>query len=465
MSEQESKPAAGPSDTPGSSPSKSAKPAATGKNKSKANSPQRPNQPGTETGKAKPPAAPGKAPAASEPARRGGRAGFWLALLALLVAALAVAAGAYLWQQQQLLRKQVQSQQSALDSTASSLRADWSGRAERLQSQADQQAQGQQELRQAVESVREVAGRSRRDWILAEVEYLLRIANRRLQLQRDVGTAIAALQSADQRLRELADPGLTGVRERITRELDALRATPRPDLEGMALQLASLSEQVPQLPVKAARAPARTQPTVPESDQSPLSVQQWRQGLARAWEALKSLVVIRRRDEPIAPLLGPAQEFAVREGLRLQLEGARVALLRQDPALYESSLQGARDWMAQYFVADDARYRAMAQILEELGGRRIRVELPDISASLRSLREVMRERDLATDRQPAAPAAPEDAAQEPGAPAAETAPAEETAPQPAAEPQAPAADVPAPAGSAEETQAPGATAEQPEAVQ
>lgn len=369
-----------------------------------------------------------------------GRAGLWLGLLALLIAVLAILGGAYLWQQQQQLRASVQEQQSELARTADTLRSDWSSSSETLQRRADSLGQAQQQLRESVESVRELAGRSRRDWILAEVEYLLRIANQRLQLQRDVATAMAALQSADARLRELSDPGLTEVRQRIASELSELRATPRPDLDGMALQLNSLSEQVAQLPVKAARAPARTT----TAQAAPvLEAEDWRQGLGRAWEALKRLVVIRRRDEPIAPLLGPEQEFAVREGLRLQLNGARLALLRQDPQLYDTSLQSAQEWLNRYFVTDDAATGAMADSLEQLGSRPVRVELPDISASLRLLRDIMTQRGVDT-----APATDVDAAPAPSEGASEPAPS-----SPASTGEAPSGDDTGGAAGAEPDQA------------
>ena len=479
MSEQESTPAAGPPETPEPSSQSQSAPAraASGKGGSKKNVPGKPKENARNTTEG---AASGGDGSASKPAPpRRGRGGLWLALLALVLAILAALGAGYLWTQQQQLRDALQQQRATLDDTASTLRSDlsgdWDRRAERLQARDDELDQGQQSLRESVESVRELAGRNRRDWILAEVEYLLRIANRRLQLQRDAVTAMAALQNADGRLRELADPGLTEVRQRIARELDALRGTPRPDLEGLAAQLSSLSEQVAQLPVKTARAPERTPTGAPDSP-APLSAQQWRQGLQRAWEALKSLVVVRRRDEPVAPLLGPAQEFAVREGLRLQLEAARVALLRQDPQLFTTSVQGAQDWLARYFVADDARYEAVARALQRLRGSEIRSELPDISASLRLLRDVMRERGLNTEMVPADQPSPTPGAdQPPAAQESEASPQTDAPPEPSPAPpadeaqQAPATgadpDAPSPAQSQDEQASPAAPAEQPEAAQ
>ncbi len=393
MSEQESKPPAKPSQPSESSPQPTT-------DKSSANV-----QKGKKTahGSAKSTTQPPNAKSSPAPTAGSGqrtprrsRAGIWLAILALLIALAAIAGGLYLWQRQQAMQQQLQSQQSQQRSQLSSLRDTLASRVDGLQQRDDKIAKVQQELRDSLESVRQLAGRSRRDWILAEVEYLLRIGNRRLQLQRDPATAIAALQIADARLHELADPGLTEVRERIARELDQLRATPRPDIDGIAVQLSSLQQQVPQLQVKSARAPAREElPGAGAQREAP--PQAWREGLQRAWQALRRLVVIRRRDEPIKPLLGPEQEFAVRDGLRLQLEAARLALLRGNAAVYRTSIQEAGDWMKRYFIADNPAYDAMKQSLQQLGERDIQPQLPDISASLRRLREIMDQRGLNTE--------------------------------------------------------------------
>lgn len=438
MSEQDSKPTAGSSGTPGSSSKSPAKPSVgsdANANKKKTGTQSAPAS-GASTA-----AAPAKERAPARPRRS--RSAVWLASLALLIALLAVAGAAYLWRQQQQLQADLQQRVADLQNSDATLGRDWQSRAGDLQQQDEQIRQAQQALEESVESVRELAGRSRRDWMLAEVEYLLRIANRRLQLQHDVITAIAALASADARLRELADPGLIEVRQQIARELNDLRGTPRPDLEGMALQLSTLSEQVAQLPVKAARAPERAPRDSQVSESDRLSLQEWRQALGRAWEALKSLVVIRRRDEPIAPLLGPEQEFAVREGMRMQLEAARLALLQQNANLYRTSIQGAQAWLQRYFVPEDSRTQAMHETLQQLGERDIDVALPDISTSLRSLRDIMKQRGVDTETAPSdeLTAPPESAPAQDGAASGPdnqdtTAPAPEQEPQPSPQPEA-----------------------------
>ena len=387
-------------------------------------------------------AASGAPTPASKPARGAGAAALAVAVLALLLTIGLALGGGYLWWMQQQLALQVQEQDRRLSADAERLGADLTGRlerqeaqlaqlAERQQAQLEEAAERQRELTAAMDEMRTLAGRGRNDWVLAEVEYLLRIANRRLQLQQDPGTAMAALEFADRRLRELADPGLQPVRTLIAREVARLDATPLPDLDGLAARLASLSEQVDDLAVRAARPPERTPPSAAAGNGSP--VEDWRAALDRAGEALQRLVVVRRHDQPVEPLLGAQEEFAAREGLRLQLEAARLALLGEDPELYRSSLAAAGDWLTRYFVAEDATYRSMADTLGQLAEASVRTELPDISDSLRELREIMARRDAGEAAGAQAPAAdapvqPRPADNSPAAPPAGGASADEPPP-------------------------------------
>ncbi|MEE4662235.1 MAG: uroporphyrinogen-III C-methyltransferase, partial [Halieaceae bacterium] len=105
------------------------------------------------------------------------------------------------------------------------------------------------ELRAAVADVHRRVGRSGTQWIIAEVEYLLRVANHRLLLARDVDTARAALEIADQRLRDTKDPGWAGVRAQIAREIAALSAYQPPDDAGLAARLSAMIEQIPSLKI------------------------------------------------------------------------------------------------------------------------------------------------------------------------------------------------------------------------
>lgn len=329
-----------------------------------------------------------------------------LAILALLIALATLIGGYFVWHEvqrqaewQQQVLGQVDARGTALDTRLqtfkdrldSDLAAAERSRRE-LEAAQRNLAGAQSGLEDALGTLRARVSRSHSDWTLAEVQYLLQVASLRVQLERDVTTAIAALTSADQRLQALADPGFTGVREEIARELAALQAVALPDLPGIALTLDTLAGEVGKLPLKDAqvRAAAGESAAVAAEAQGNWW-QRTQQVLGNIWDALRSLVVVRRNDAPIGPLLAPEQQFFLYENLRLQLATARMAALRGEMDIYRSSLKTAASWLDTHFDAQAAQVAAARGELERLAALDIRPALPDVSVSLRLLREQMQQ--------------------------------------------------------------------------
>src|SRR5579864_5263869 len=87
-------------------------------------------------------------------------------------------------------------------------------------------------------------------WIKAEAASLLVAANEEIEIRANPVLAVKALQQADGRLKLLSDPRLIAVRSEIAREMNALRAVPQPDLDGLAVNLAGYAASVDQFPLK-----------------------------------------------------------------------------------------------------------------------------------------------------------------------------------------------------------------------
>lgn len=307
-----------------------------------------------------------------------------IALLALL-AALAAGGGAfYLWQQ---ARDTVQAQQ-LVQSEAEQLQAQLRARDTRLSGELSAlraQQKAQQDALEALTARQDATHtQSSHEWTLREAEYLMQIANQRLQLDRDVASAIVALAAADERLRELADPSLLSVRRQLASELSALRGVPTPDREGMVLELISYAQRIEQLPL--ANAPPKTSTTSTPTGAATPATRDWRAALDAAWQALQRLVVVRRDTQAVQPMLAPEQEYFLRQNLRLQLESARVALLRDDGGSFKAGLDSATAWLKQYFDTNDKAVSSAIEALHGMSLQNIRPALPEIDESLRLLR-------------------------------------------------------------------------------
>lgn len=372
---------------------------------------------------AQPPGAPVDDTSAGEPAVAGpgpasSRAPMAIALVALILAVGLAVAAYFIWfQVQQLSRQQaaVEDEVSdriaplrksidALDRTLADDRAAQQERIGKLNEEI-------QSVSHRVSTVAAIMGRSEQGWALAEVEYLLRIASQRLQLQRDTGTAEKALEAADARLRELADPHFLNVREQIAGDLEAVKAVPSVDIDGLSLTLSSAMQRIDGLPVagthyEPATAGGKDQPETPTTAGSIDELGQV------VWGSLSGLFRLREHDKPVGPMLAPEREYFLRENLRLQLATARMALLRSDQAQYREALQTAGQWLRQYFDMSDKGVAQLETRLESIAATDIRPALPDISGSLRLLRQQMR----LSEQQTVLPVVPDKPADDAGDP-------------------------------------------------
>ena len=92
---------------------------------------------------------------------------------------------------------------------------------------------------------------ARGDLLRSEAEYYLTVANTELTLTGDFESAVTALELADSRLAEIANPELAPVREAIAGELLALRSLRLPDIEGIVFGLGRLAARADELPLRA----------------------------------------------------------------------------------------------------------------------------------------------------------------------------------------------------------------------
>ncbi len=169
------------------------------------------------------------------------------------------------------------------------------------------------------------------DWALAEVEYLLIIAMHRLLLEEDVATALAAMEAADLRLRNLGNPGLLPVRQQLASDINQLRSVNLVDITGLAIYLADLVELSDDLLLKSSVLSVETEHALSsEANYADVEDPFWKKLPRLLWQEIKSLVVIKRSGEVKQALLLPGEEYFLTQNLKLELESARQSVLRLD---------------------------------------------------------------------------------------------------------------------------------------
>lgn len=240
-------------------------------------------------------------------------------------------------------------------------------------------------LSRSVEELRARTEAPQRAWVRAEALYLMELAERRLRLERDVETAIVALESADARLATLDDPAVREVRAKLALELAALRAVPVPDIADVLGRIGRLEDEVPTLPVIGMPA-SQARRDRPEAEAPGVFERAWR----RVRQALRDLVSLRRIEPATARLVTQEEESLRRQHLELLLFGARVAAMQPDGAAYAQSLRAADVWLQQYFDTSKPEVEAAAKELAALELTIIEPPLPAVGEAGRLLQGVIR---------------------------------------------------------------------------
>ena len=265
-------------------------------------------------------------------------------------------------------------------------------------------------IEQTVAALQGVSLEARNTYLVAEAEYYMQIANAQLQLAGNPLLASLALRQADDRLLQLADPALTAVRRALADEIAALDAMEKPDMAGATLTLGSLSRVVGSLPLRTVDGDeAASGETGDDTEEG---------GVSRAWSKVKGafsgLVKVTPPADERAPLLTPEAEPLIievqiprvdidsvkvgqhatvrltalnRSNLALMLQAARLALLRGEQVAFEQSLDDADAWLASYFDTGSAQVASARETIAEIRGDYASTTVPDISASLRLLRQ------------------------------------------------------------------------------
>ncbi|WP_250460223.1 uroporphyrinogen-III C-methyltransferase [Microbulbifer litoralis] len=224
---------------------------------------------------------------------------------------------------------------------------------------------------------------SREDWQLAEADYLLRLANQRLLLERDSRAALGLLEEVDAIVRGVDLPDLYGVRQQLARDIAALKLVDNIDREGIYLRLRALEEQLMRSSIQPEFDLAKRDDTDSDATQENADASAWR----RSWNNFSEFMrdSVRIRDGDIDPvLLSPQSEARYRQSLRLNMEQAQLALLRENTTVYRDALDSARQLLLDYGIANNQR-DVLARELQQLSEMPIEAELPSLAASQSAL--------------------------------------------------------------------------------
>lgn len=345
-------------------------------------------------------------------------AGLWIGILAIALVIGLAAAGFYFMQQlrasqdseksQDTLKlieidkelNNLQQQLSGMQSQIANLNAEMTGKDNHFtQTLADFSKlheehlnTARKELESSIVGLQRQLGKTRGDWLLADAEYLLSVANQRLHLVGDVTTTREALEAADQRLRESGDASVFKVREQIAKEIALLNNVEVPDIVGIYAGIQHLQGAVEGLAVFLPHAGKEPEKAAAPQDLS----EHGHEILDKVAKQLEGYVVLRHTEQPVNAILTPEEAHFIKQQLKVRLEMIEIALVQQNDTLFISSIENAKEWLQKNF-AENLQTQQFLDELNKLSGVQLHSQYPDVSGSLKLLKDISKLR-LETDK-------------------------------------------------------------------
>jgi uncharacterized protein HemX len=245
-------------------------------------------------------------------------------------------------------------------------------------------------LLDSTEKLYELYGRDENGWKLAEVEYLMSVAQHKLILEQDFEGAAKTLDAASNRIAELADPGLLPVRVLINDEIAALKTRARPDLVGMTLLAARLTRQIrvltPEYMMKTKSKPTKQNVSEETASNADLPLDQ------RLMNFITSLYKIEWNTPQPVVQNGVSQIIDVPQKLEDNLKLTRWTILERDAIQFDQLMAENVQLFNDYYDMKNAANADFYDSLLQLQKSSLKAVFPDITGSLRLLKEIQQRR-------------------------------------------------------------------------
>lgn len=328
-----------------------------------------------------------------------GKRGVKLGSLAIVISLLFAGGGAFLFNQQNVqyqsqlaeLEAKISGMSNQIDQRISSVEKNSEANANEVFLKAETALLQQQESIKSLQvALADVVGRRPNDWLLAESDYLVKLAGRKLFLEKDVVSATKLMESADQRISVLNDPSLVPLRKEMAKDITTLKSVPLIDKDGLALRLISLQQQVDILPLANAILPDA--PAV-ESKEVSNDIYDWQENLMTSLQDFsEQFITFRTREGNVIPLLAPEQHYYLKENVKGKIETAIRAVYNENQDIYQSSLKTADEWAMQFFKLDDPAVQQFNKSIQQLVSQSVEVKYPVKLVSQKALQDVINDR-------------------------------------------------------------------------
>lgn len=247
-------------------------------------------------------------------------------------------------------------------------------------------------------------GNQSQDWLLLKARYYLELAQINahwMDNSNDKSTEVL-LQQADITLGQMNAAELFKIRQIIAKELLQLKTASHLDMPGLLSQLDALQTSIGQLHLqKTLSLQADLVNSADKASTTGPTVSNWKTQFNNSLDILGKLVVVRRSDEEIKPLLSPIFESLLKESLRINIQEAQWAIINRNPVAYQLALKQAIGTLQRGFSKQLSNTSTLIQQLKDLEKINLVAEKIEVGQALPLINELLEQRQLANPEEKA----------------------------------------------------------------
>lgn len=255
-----------------------------------------------------------------------------------------------------------------------------------------------QSIEAQVESITRLQGKlqlnkqvaTSKDWLIADTEYLLRMASRQLYFRQDKTSSLALLKAADKNLAKIGEAHYLPVRQQLAKDISLLEQWQVADISRILQKITALAIMIEPLPATPTANTSEAQALLsntPRKEEQTLEQTFASDTLNTLWDDLKQqfnqAIVIRKNDQPLKSAMDADSRLQLYRLLQLRLETLKQLVLHHNNTLYHQQIDLIEATINEYYPKTLAQPLLIA--LAELSKENLSPEIPDIHRAYKQL--------------------------------------------------------------------------------
>jgi len=210
-------------------------------------------------------------------------------------------------------------------------------------------------------------------WTIHELEFLVRMAQERMIVSKDIESARALLNAADKQLKKISDPQVSDIRAALARDILALSIYEPVDSVGLYARVSALQNSLSAL-------------TINSGDSTPLRASSEE---APWWKRVFDVFGVSYSTSQSLKIVPPSEAQLFQRQLSLTLEQSLLAISSGDHSLWVNSLQRAYALVDTYYVSNHSKEAHLNEVksLMALSVTNERIRINATSAALEAYKQ------------------------------------------------------------------------------